>query len=175
MAFYKEDIVDIELESGAIHRSFLNKTVGEGDIDENRFGFRCLRNGIPIQLTGSTVVGHFTRADGNTIQIDGGAVSGDTAYITLPQTCYAIEGQFSLAIKLTSGGVIGTIRIVDGTVINTTNGAIIDPGDVIPDLSEYLSVIEDAEAAAAIVNGFSVSTEAISEDDYMIIVSTGGD
>lgn len=173
MAIYREDIVDIELESGTTHRSFTNKVVGEGDINGNHFGFRCLRNGVPVSLTGSAVVGHFIRADGNTVQITG-EIDGDTAFVTLPATCYAVEGQFTLAIKLSGGGVTGTIRMVDGTVVNTTNGAVIDPGSVIPDLADYLAVVEDAEEAAETVFGISVTTELISGTDYRIVVTTGG-
>ena len=173
MAIYREDIVDIELESGTVHRSFMNKSIGEGDINANRFGFRCLRNGQPVSLTGSAVLGHFIQANGNTVQLNG-EVDGDTAYVTLPETCYAVEGQFTLAIKLSGGGVVGTIRMVDGTVVNTTNGAVIDPGSVIPDLADYLAVVEDAEEAAETVFGISVTTELISGSDYRIIVTTGG-
>ena len=170
MAIYREDIVDIELESGTVFRTFMNKAIGEGDANGNRFGFRCLRNGQPVSLTGSTVIGHFIRADGNTVEITG-TTNGDTAYVTLPATCYAVEGQFTLAIKLSGGSVTGTIRMVDGTVVNTTNGAVIDPGSVIPDLSDYLEVVEDAEAAADTINGF-ISTELIDGIDYKIIITT---
>lgn len=173
MAIYKEDIVDIELETGTVFRSFMNKAIGEGDANVNRFGFRCLRNGVPVSLTGTAVVGHFMRADGNTVQLSG-TVDEETAYVTLSQSCYAVEGQFTLTIKLSGGGVTGTIRMVDGTVVNTTNGAVIDPGEVIPDLADYLAVVEDAEEAAETVFGISVTTELISGTDYKIIVTTGG-
>lgn len=173
MAIYREDIIDIELESGTVARSFMNKSIGEGDADGNRFGFRCLRNGEPVSLAGSAVVGHFIRADGNTIQLNG-EVNGDTAFVSLPDTCYAVEGQFTLAIKLSGGGVTGTIRMVDGTVVNTTNGAVIDPGGVIPDLADYLAAVEDAEEAAETVFGFSVTAELISGSDYRIVVTKGG-
>lgn len=172
-AIFRRDIVDIELESGTVFRSFMNKAIGEADVNENRFGFRCLRNGEPVSLTGTAVLGHFIRADGNTVQLTG-EVDGDTAFVTLPATCYAVEGQFTLAIKLSGGGVTGTIRIVDGTVVSTTNGAVIDPGNVIPDLTDYLAVVEDAEEAAETVFGISVTAELISGDDYKIVVTTGG-
>ena len=174
MAIYREDIIDIELESGTVHRSFMNKAIGEGDINGNRFGFRCLRNGEPVSLVGTAVLGHFIKADGNTVQLTG-EVDGDTAFVSLPETCYAVEGQFTLAIKLSGGGVTGTIRMVDGTVVSTTNGAVIDPGSVIPDLSDYLAVVEDAEAAAETIFGISVTTELISGTDYRIVVTTGGE
>lgn len=174
MAIYREDMVTIELESGNIHRSFTNKAIGEGDANGNRFGFRCIRNGEPVNLSGSTIIGHFIRADGTTVEINGGAVTGYTAFVTLPASCYAVEGNFTLAIKLIGGGVTGTIRMVDGTVIRTTNGAVIDPGNVIPDLSDYLAVVEDAEEAADAVIRFSVTAELISGSDYKIVVTTGG-
>lgn len=170
MAIYREDIVDIDLNTGTVFRSFMNKALGEGDENANRFGFRCFRNGEPVSLNGTTVIGHFVRADGETVELDGGAVTGDTAFVTLEKSCYAVEGQFTLSIKLSGGGVIGTIRMVDGTVVNTTEGAIIDPGDVIPDLTEYLEVVEDAEEAAERVNAFSVTAELISGTDYRIVV-----
>lgn len=173
MAIYREDIVDIELESGSVFRSFMNKSIGEGDVGGNRFGFRCLRNGVPVSLIGSAIVGHFIRADGNTIQLFG-EIEGDTGFVTLPATCYAVEGQFTLVIKLGNSDIVGTIRMVDGTVVNTTNGAVIDPGDVIPDLSDYLAAVEDAEEAAEAVFGFSITTELISGTDYRIVVTTGG-
>lgn len=171
MAVYREDIVDIELESGTVFRSFMNKAIGEGDSNGNRFGFRCLRNGEPVSLTGSAVIGHFIRADGDTVQLNG-EVDGNTAFVTLPSTCYAVEGQFTLAIKLSGGGVTGTIRMVDGTVIKTTNGAVLDPGSVIPDLSEYLAAVEDVEEAAEAILAISVTAEQISGTDYRIVVVT---
>lgn len=174
MAIYKEDIVEIDLETGTVFRSYANNCIGEGDIGANRFGFICRRNGEPVLLNGSSIIGHFIRADGTTVEINGGAVTGYTAFITLPASCYAVEGNFTLAIKLTGGGVTGTIRMVDGTVIRTTNGAVIDPGNVIPDLNDYLAVVEDAEEAADVVRGFSVTAELISGNDYKIVVTTGG-
>lgn len=172
MAFYREDIVDVDLENGNVFRSFSNKSIGEGDAGGNRFGFRCLRNGEPVSLSGSTVIGHFIRANGTTVEIDGGAVTGDTAYVTLPAACYAVEGNFTLAIKLSGGGVTGTIRMVDGTVVNTTNGTVIDPGTVIPSLADYLAAVDDAEDAADRIYGISITAELIAGQDYDIVITT---
>lgn len=174
MAIYREDIVDVELETGTVFRTFMNKSIGEGDVKGNRFGFRCFRNGEPVSLAGITVIGHFLRADGDTVQITGTVEGGYTAFVSLPASCYAVEGQFTLVIKLAGGGVTGTIRMVDGTVVNTTNGAVIDPGNVIPDLDEYLAVIEAAEEAAETIMGFSITAELNSGTDYRIVVTRGG-
>lgn len=145
MAIYKEDIVDIELNSGSIHRSFLNRTIGEGDALANRFGIRAFRNGVAETL-GGTCTGYFIRPDGGTIAI-AGTVSENTAYVVLPQACYAYEGQFALAIKVASGSVTGTMRIVDGVVSNTTTDTVVDPGTIIPSIETLLAAIEAAVAS----------------------------
>lgn len=170
MAVYRENIIDIELETGTLHRSFLNHSVGEGDSSGNRYGVRVFRNGSPVNLTGVTVLGYFIRPDETTIIIQG-ATNGNEAYVVLANACYAKEGNFSLAIKLSGGGVTGTMRIVDGTVINTTTDAVYDPGGVVPDINELMAVIERAEDAADEIASFVITEELISGDDYRVIVN----
>lgn len=145
MAIYREDIVDIELTSGNIYRSFMKTTIGEGDKLANRFGIRALRNGVEESLGGSCT-GYFIRNAGDTVAIEG-TVSGAVAYVDLPQACYAYEGQFTLAIKVTSGGATGTMRIVDGVVSNTTTGSVIDPGTIVPSIDDLIDAIEAAVAS----------------------------
>lgn len=169
MAIYNENIIDIDLESGQIHRSFAHKAIGEGDKNGNRYGIRAYRNGTPVDLTGCMVTGYFIRADQTTIIIEGVA-SENKAYVELNQNCYVTEGNFALAIKVTGGGITGTMRIVDGTVVNTVAGTVVDPGGTVPDLSELMAVIERAEAAAETVAGFVVTEELIEGDDYRLIV-----
>ena len=171
MAIYKEDFVDIELTKGGIFRSFASKSLGEGDANAVRFGFRCLQDGEPVDLSG-TVIGYFIRADGTSVVINGGTVSGEVAYVTLPAACFAVEGAFSLAIKLSGSSIVGTMRIVDGTVVNTAEGTIVDPGSAVPDLASLLAVIEDAEEAAATISAFSVTAELISGENYEIVIVT---
>lgn len=141
----KNDIVDINLETGNIHRSFLNHSIGSGDITADRFGVRCFRNGVPETLTGACT-GYFIRSDGGTVVIAGGTVSGNTAYVELPEACYAVEGQFALAIKVTQNGATSTLRIVDGMVSRTTTDAIVDPGTLVPSIEDLIEEIEEAVA-----------------------------
>lgn len=145
MANYKEDLVDVELTTGNIHRSYLNRAIGEGDKMANRFGVRAFRGGSPESLSG-TCYGYFIRSDGQTVVIEG-TVSGNEAYVQLPATCYAVEGQFALAIKVETSSIAATLRIVDGVVSNTTTGTIVDPGTVLPTIETLLSAIEDAVAS----------------------------
>ena len=152
MAGYHEDIVHIELESGTVFRSFMNHAIGAGDSRANRFGVRAYRNGAAENISGS-VYGEFIRADGTTVAISGGTVSGNEAYVTLPAACYAVEGNFQLTIKASNAGEISTLRIVDGTVARTSTDAVEDPGDLIENIDELLAdVAEATEGLDAISN-----------------------
>ena len=146
MAIYKRDIVDVEMESGSIYRSMLCHTIGEGDANAQRFGVRVLRNGEPVNLGGSNCTGDVIRPTGDTVVIEG-VVSDDLAYVILPQACYTYEGQFSLAIKISGGTVVDTLRIVDGVVANTTTETLVDPGTIIPSIEDLIQAIEDAVAS----------------------------
>lgn len=151
MAIYKEDIVDIELESGTIHRSWLNRSIGLGDVKANRFGIRAFRNGEAENIEGSTCIGFFMRPDGTNLQIQGSTytgISGNKAWVALPQDCYAYEGQFTLAVKVISSGadITGTMRIVDGMVDNTGTSGAVSPTSTVPSSAEIIAAYEDAVA-----------------------------
>lgn len=143
MANYREDIVNIDLECGTLHRSFLKRSIGQGDVQANRFGIRVFRNGAPENITGSCI-GLFVRADGETVPIENGVVSGNTAYITLTEACCAVEGVFRLAIKIQGDGITGTMRIVDGMVDLTSTDSYVDPGTVIPSIEALLAAMNQA-------------------------------
>lgn len=156
MAFYREDIVSIELESGTVFRSFLNHTLGSGDQKANRFGVRLFRGGEPVSAESATVTGLFMAPDGTRYVISETSFPGSTgkegnkAYVQLPPVCYAVTGQFTLAIKLTGGGVEGTMRIVDGTVDETGEDGAVVPTSTIPTTAE---IIEAYEEAVAVMGG----------------------
>ena len=175
MANYREDIVDIELTGGSLHRSFLSKSIGAGDIKANRFGVRVFRNGTPVQLSG-TCAGYFINAAGNTVAITNGTVNGNVAYVTLPEACYAVEGNFCLAIKVSLSGESVTMRIVDGTVTRTCTDTAYDPGNIIDDIEDLIAAIDAAvasipqdyselEAAVITYKGFLAASDDI--DDFL--------
>ena len=148
MAIYHQDIADIELNSGSLHRSFLDHSIGLGDAAANRFGVRVFRNGVAETLSGVTCQGFFRNANGENIALTSyGTIDGNVAYVTLPQACYNIEGMFTLAIKLVGGGVTGTMRIIDGMVDNTNTGGAVAPTGSVPTYQEVLSVYEQMQVA----------------------------
>lgn len=147
MANYREDFADVELQTGKICRNFMNQTIGSGDALGDRFGVHVFRDGEPVTLGGSCA-GYFVRnATGETIVISGGVVSGNEAYVTLPAACYAVEGSFTLAIKVTSGDEVVTLRIVDGMVDRTNTSVIVDPGNLVPSIEDLIDAIDTAVAS----------------------------
>lgn len=170
MDCYKEDIISIELESGSVHRSFSHKMIASGDNSGNRYGVKLIRNGEPVSLVGAVCVGYFIRADGITLVING-TVNNGIAYIELPSAAYAVSGVFTLSIRITGTGFAETMRIIDGTVVMTTTGAIADPASEVPSLDELMAVIERAEAAAEEIDDISVTATQISGTRYKIAVA----
>ena len=167
---YREDIVDIELNSGTLHRSFINMAIGEGDANGNRYGFRLMKGGVPVSLAGGACVGYLIRADNITLVINGTAESWK-AYVELPAAAYAAEGNFTLAIKISGTGYSGTMRIIDGTVVNTTSGTINDPSSQVPSLQQLTAIIAAAEAAAEEIGKISTYAEQIEGTRYKIGVA----
>lgn len=152
--YYNDDIVDIDLSTGTVHRSFVNHVICEGDARHNRYGARLYRNGTELDLTDAQVTGYFIRPDGSTVVIDGGTLDGgNLALVRLPQSCYAYTGNFTLAIKIHKNQLTGTVRIVDGTVVDTTTGTVVDPGRTIPDIDALLAAMAAAEAAGVSYTG----------------------
>ena len=157
MAIYKRDIVDINLETGNIHRSFLKHSIGYLDQQADRFGIRTYRDGAPVDLSGVSVQGIFMPPQGSPISITGvqyTAVSGNEAIVVLPQACYNYDGQFTLAIKLvdSTNAITGTMRIIDGMVDNTHASGTVAPTSAVPTYQEILATYDAMVAATAATN-----------------------
>ena len=150
MGVYWEEIIDIELESGTLHRSFMNHAIGKGDNMGNRYGMRLFRNGEPVDLSNATCMGFFIDPHGTPILISGSSythVSGNEAYVQLPQACYNYEGQFTLSIKVIDPEVTETTRIIDGTIVNTGVDNAVAPTGSVPSYQEILALYDRMQAA----------------------------
>ena len=158
----KIDLVDIELNGGSIQRSWLNHSIGTGDASANAFGIRAFRGGQPVNMEGGSVQGYFRNSQGQNIALTSyGTISGNEAYVTLPQACYNYEGQFTLAVKMISDNndITGTMRIVDGVVDNTNSGGAVAPTGSVPTYQEVLSVYDQMVAAKAGSVRFDISQD----------------
>lgn len=131
----------------------LTGNVFSADNQANLIGVEVVKNGAAENLSGSCVA-YCIRADQKTV-IVAGTVSGNTAYVTLPQACYAVVGQLSVVLKVDSV----TLAAVTGYVYRTSTDTIVDPGTIIPSVDSLIEQIE--EAVASIPPDYSALTEEV--------------
>lgn len=113
-----------------------------GDVQGNLIGVEVYDGGDAVTLSG-TVSGYIVRGDGATVVITNGTLSGNKASVVLTNECYSIVGTISIVVKVDSV----TVGACHGYVYRTSTDAIVDPGHVIPSLSELLAQIEACEEA----------------------------
>ena len=128
------------------------------DSQGNLIGVEVFDNGEHASLTG-TVMGYIIRGDGATVSVTGTLADGYRAYIVLPASAYGYVGEIRIAIKIGDT----TVGACVGYVYRTTTDAFIDPGHVVPSLSELLAQIGACRTATANANkvaNLTVSAEA---------------
>lgn len=113
----------------------------------NLVGVRVMKGNAEATLTG-TVLGYVIREDGKTVVVNGER-NGNTAYIVLPESAYAVPGRIQIAIRLISGSTKTVLLAAIAYVTRTTTGTIIDPGEVIPSLEELLAKLDEMDDAIA--------------------------
>ena len=115
---YMEDVEDFDFSDGQLHYKKLLTALCAGDIRANKFGIRAYQNGVPFSLAGKSCKGYFTGPDGTVTTITGNdntGISGNKAWVRLPEACYSNQGPFRLAIKITGGGTM-TARIIEDVI-----------------------------------------------------------
>lgn len=174
MAVCKEDIIDINLETGNTHRSYTHHILGEFDEAGDVFGVRLIKGGRIADLTGVSCTGLFEKPDGTTEPILGYIEKG-AGCVKLPADCYSEVGAFKLTIKLVSLGEVVTARIVDGTIVDTSDGPLIDPttGTAIPDMEGLEDLLETLEGILAEIAQYNMEAVQITGTRYRIEITEG--
>ena len=116
------------------------------DNQANLIGVIVTDQGQPVTLSGN-VNGYVIRADGNTVVVSG-SIQANKAKIVLPASCYAKAGPIHIVIKVGNT----TIGACTSYVGQSTTGDIVDPGHVVPSLSELLAQIENCRTATTAAN-----------------------
>lgn len=108
----------------------------------NLIGVRAYNNGSPAYLDGSCV-GYCILANGASVPVNG-SVSGNTAYIILPQSAYAVPGPICIILKLISGSTVTTLASICTTVVGLGNN-VSDPSAAV--IAEWTAQINAAISA----------------------------
>ena len=139
------------------------------------FLISVVSNGQPVNLTGYSAVAYFNRPTADTVPVVG-SVTGNVVSVTLAEACYVYEGHFNLVIRLTDGGDSKiAIYWADGNVRIDSNDATVDPGGVVPDLTELLAKIDQMEQATASAREATSDAEnALSEIKEVLPIDKSG-
>lgn len=141
---------DAELNQG-VKQQTIRPALFSHDSQAHQLRIRCTRDGQPAQLDSASVTGYFLREDGSTVPLKGQA-QGSCATCTLPASCYAHSGRFSLVIKLNQGDTVNTIFWGIGEVNPSRTDQLADNERLLPSLSELLEQIAAMESATAAAN-----------------------
>ena len=112
------------------------------NVKANRVGAIVTNNGAPVTLSG-TCSGTAILADHTTVAMTG-ATSGNQAYVELPSACYTMEGPIHIFVTCTDANGTTTLVAASGYVRATETDTVIDPGTIIPSVSQLIQAIEDA-------------------------------
>lgn len=165
---YRASIARVELD-GDLVREHAGSLLATGDKLANRYGVEVYRGGKAVSIAAMALVGYFIRPEADTVVING-TTSGNTGYVELPQSCYTQEGAFTLALKLSGGDVVQTVRILDGRIVLTQDGDLIDPGETVPTLDDILGQIAACEAATTAANtAASAANNLVETMDYAAV------
>lgn len=107
-----------------------------------------VRGSEAVGLEDAAISGTFVRADGVTVALEG-ASEGNLASVALTAACYAVPGRFVLSIRATVGGVVSTLFVADGAVMQTSTDSIVTTEDVALSLEELFSRLTAAESAVS--------------------------
>lgn len=156
--WYDQDLMN------PVRVQYLHGNVFSQDNQGNLIGVNVFEDGDPATLSG-TVSANVIRSDGETVPVSG-VLSGNQAYVILPQAAYAVPGIISIVIKLTGGGSTTTLCAVVATVYPSATDVIVDPGTIIPDIQLLLDSI--AEAIQSIPPDYNAMAKQIKEVNSVI-------
>lgn len=144
-----------------IKEESLGRIFASGDGLAHIFQITVMNGGVEQDLTGCSVQGYFIRSADDTVLITGSA-EGSVATVVLPAACYAVYGPFKLVIRVVNGSTRSTVYVGSGYVTRSSTDTIIDPGHVIPDITELLAQIDAMTRATAAAE--AAATKAVRYD-----------
>lgn len=117
-----------------------------------------------VDLSGLSVGGSVTRADGAEVDIDG-TIAGNVITCVLNGYAYAVAGPFKAAVKLLDalGDVKRTVLLLAGTVEESGSGPQIDTGKEMPSLEDILAQLETMKSATRDANAAAENASAAAE------------
>ena len=159
-----EQDMDKEVRPRALHGSLY-----EGDDNGLMIQVALTRGAQKANITGS-VIAEMTPCDGVMVVQNGGHTA-NIAYVTIPISAMK-SGPLKINLRnVERDGTRTTILALSGFVNIVNGSSYIDPGTVIPALSDYTLLVQRAENATSIITGLALSATEIADNNYKISVT----
>lgn len=135
-----------------------------GDKNSIEWEVTLMANGVAADISGSTVIIYGIRPDKTTVLVNG-TISGNICTTQLSQQFLALNGRVECLMILTNSNDNSTITVSHITldVRSGPTDQIIDPGEILPNLSEGLVAIEQ-------LSDFTLTRASVS--DYVTVEMT---
>lgn len=135
-----------------------------GDANAHRWRVIVLFNGDPVDLSAATVNVYAKLADGSIIVMNGtGSLDGVAEAVFLDDV-YTLGGKVQCVMRVTLGDRIITVGAFTAMVSpSVTDGPIIDPTGVIPDVETLIAMIAEVEGVIAGAVRFDISQSLTAE------------
>lgn len=158
MSFAHSKSITVDLDKPLVRQN-VGGVMASSDKEADQYSVSVTRSGANVSLTGCGAHGYMILPNGETIKITG-AVSGNTASVIIPQSGYAYDGAFTLAIKVSGTDYNATVAIFDGYIVQTVTGTIVDGDRVLYGVDEILALIDDMEEAEQAANTAASNADA---------------
>ncbi len=106
----------------------------------------------PLDMRQIGIQAYMIRADGSTVVISDGETNLNGATLSLPESCCAVPGRFTLTVKLTSEAQRRTVLRLEGSVARSRTDALIDPGSHVPTIDNVLAKLDSVDVAITNAN-----------------------
>lgn len=137
----------VDLDRGHDPVKLLDGVLAEvGDSQSHRWSVTVLKSYQPVALTGATVTGYFTRADGEMVFVPG-TVNGNVCTVVTDPACMLIPGELICVMQISLNGITLTLDAFKIDVRGDFTDEIVDPQHVIPSLQELLAMLDEMAAA----------------------------
>lgn len=133
----------------------LNGFVFTGESDAHQFVISGKNGDAPVAITGS-ITANFKNAKGEIVPLTGAVEDGE-AVVTLTNSCYAVEGPFSLTIFADTICIYAAIA----NVINSSGEVIAYPTASIPSIQELIEEAQDV--IASIPQDYSALNQSVTD------------
>ena len=106
----------------------------------------------PLDMRQIGVQAYMIRADGSTVVVSDGVTTLHGGELTLPESCCAVPGRFTLTVKLTNDTQRRTVLWLEGSVARSRTDALVDPGSHVPTIDSVLARLDSVDVAITNAN-----------------------